>query len=89
MSRVLIRSDLSCSRQIMWKASATQVKSRSSSATGRPGCGTEKCTRMKNRPPSGSPYCWLSMMFAECCTRKLDTAYTIPGLSGQDSVRTN
>src|SRR5215472_16600221 len=27
-------------------------------------------------------------MFAECWTRKLDTAYTIPGLSGQDSVST-
>ena len=58
----------------MWKDSATQVKSRSRSAIGSPGCGTEKCTRMKNRPSSASPYCWLSMMFAECCTRKLETA---------------
>ena len=73
----------------MWNDSATHEKSRSSSATGRPGGGTEKCTRMKNSPPSGSPYCWLSMMLPECCTRKLDTAYTIPGLSGQDSVRMN
>ena len=44
---------------------------------------------MKNRASSGVPYCWLAMMFAECCTRKLDTAYTMPGLSGQDSVRMN
>ena len=36
----------------------------------------------------GWPYCWLARMFAECWTRKLDTAYTIPGLSGQDSVST-
>src|SRR5438477_7781291 len=48
---------------------------------------------MKNRPSgrsivSGWPYCWLARMFAECWTRKLDTAYTIPGLSGQDSVST-
>src|SRR5579862_1076398 len=27
-------------------------------------------------------------MLPECCTRKLDTAYTIPGLSGHDSVST-
>src|SRR6185503_2026700 len=31
---------------------------------------------------------WLARMLAECGTRKLDTAYTIPGLSGQDSVST-
>ena len=43
---------------------------------------------MKNRPSGLSPYCWLARMFAECWTRKLDTAYTIPGLSGQDSVST-
>ena len=73
ISSVLIRSDLSCSRQVMWNDSATQAKSRSRSATWSPGCGTEKCTRMKNRPSSGSPYCWLVMMLAECCTRKLDT----------------
>ena len=73
ITSVLIRSDLSCSRQVMWNDSATQAKSRSRSATRRPGSGTEKCTRMKNRPSSGSPYCWLVMMLAECCTRKLDT----------------
>jgi hypothetical protein len=44
---------------------------------------------MKNRPSGLSPYCWLARMFPECWTRKLDTAYTIPGLSGQDSVSTN
>src|SRR5690242_17566889 len=43
---------------------------------------------MKNRPSGLSPYCWLSRMLPECWTRKLDTAYTIPGLSGQDSVST-
>ena len=48
---------------------------------------------MKNRLSGrsivfGWPYCWLARMFAECWTRKLDTAYTIPGLSGQDSVST-
>ena len=43
---------------------------------------------MKNRPSGRSPYCWLARMCAECWTRKLDTAYTIPGLSGQDSVST-
>src|SRR5262245_41358648 len=89
MSSVRIRSVAVWIRHDMWNASATQEKSRSSSAVGRPGGGTEKCTRMKNSPPSGSPYCWLLMMFAECCTRKLETAYTIPGLSGQDSVRMN
>ena len=73
MTSVLIRSDLSCSRQVMWNDSATQAKSRSRLATCSPGWGTEKCTRMKNSPSSGSPYCWLVMMLAECCTRKLDT----------------
>ena len=38
---------------------------------------------------SGLPlYCWLARMFAECWARKLETAYTIPSLSGQGSVST-
>ncbi len=61
---------------------------RSGGAARRAGGGTQKCTRMKNRPSGLSPYCWLARMFPECWTRKLDTAYTIPGLSGQDSVST-
>ena len=89
MSSVLTRADFSFRFQVIWNDSATQVKSRSSSAAWRPGCGTEKCTRMKNRPPSGSPNCWLVMMLAERCTRKPDTAYTMPGLSGQERVRMN
>jgi hypothetical protein len=43
---------------------------------------------MKNRLSGLSLYCWLARMFAECWMRKLDTAYTIPGLSGRDSVST-
>ena len=88
MIRVRTRAAWSCSCQVMWNASATQEKPRSSSASSAPPGGTEKCTRMKNRPSGLSPYCWLARMFAECWTRKLDTAYTIPGLSGQDSVST-
>src|SRR3984957_10810846 len=88
MIRVRTRAAWSCSCQDMWNASATQEKSRSRPASGRPGGGTVKCTRMKNRPPGLSPYCWLARMFPECWTRKLDTAYTIPGLSGQESVST-
>ena len=88
MIRVRTRVAWSCSCQDMWNASATQEKSRSRSASGRPGGGTVKCTRMKNRPSGLSPYCWLARMFPECWTRKLATAYTIPGLSGQDSVST-
>src|SRR5260370_36459219 len=88
MIRVRTRVAWSCSGQDMWNASATQEKARSRSASGRPGGGTVKCTRMKSRPSGVSPYCWLARMFPECWTRKLDTAYTIPGLSGQDSVRT-
>src|SRR5579859_4064475 len=89
MIRVRTRAAWSCSCQDMWNASATQEKSRSRPASGRPGGGTVKCTRMKNRPSGLSPYCWLARMFPECWTRKLDTAYTIPGLSGHDSVSTN
>src|ERR1700722_15688550 len=88
MIRVRTRAALSCSCQDIWKASATQEKPRSSSARPIPGDGTVKCTRMKNRPSGLSPYCWLARMFPECCTRKLDTAYTMPGLSGQKSVST-
>ena len=88
MIRVRTRAARSCSCQAMWNASATQEKPRSRSASGWPGGGRQKCTRMKNRPSGLSPYCWLARMFAECWTRKLDTAYTIPGLSGQDSVST-
>src|SRR5262249_12356154 len=34
------------------------------------------------------PCRWLAGMCAECWTRELDTAYTIPGLSGQHSAGT-
>src|SRR6185369_4305796 len=89
MIRVRILAARSCSCQGMWNASATQEKPRSSPASSAPPGGTEKCTRMKNRSSGlSSPYCWLARMLAECWTRKLDTAYTIPGLSGQDSVST-
>jgi hypothetical protein len=93
MIRVRTLAAASCSRQVMWNDSATQEKSRSSFSISRPGGGTVNCTRMKNRPsgPASagcSPYCWLDTMLAECWTRKLDTAYTMPGLSGQDSVST-
>src|SRR5690349_16219577 len=92
MIRVRTRAAWSCSCQLMWNASATQETPRSSSASPAPSGGTQKCTRMKNRPSGrsvfGWPYCWLARMLAECWTRKLDTAYTIPGLSGQDSVST-
>jgi hypothetical protein len=96
MIRVGIRVASSCSCQDIWNDSATHEKPRSRWASDSPGDwaggGTRKCTRMKNRPSghsvSGWPYCWLARMFAECWTRKLDTAYTIPGLSGQDSVST-
>jgi hypothetical protein len=35
-----------------------------------------------------SPHCWLAKMFAECWGRKLDSEYTIVGLSGQGSAST-
>ena len=49
--------------------------------------GTTKSMRMKNRPVSRSPNCWLSTMLPPWPTRKPETACTTPGRSGQ--VRTS
>ncbi len=46
-----------------------------------------KCTRMKNFLVEGSPNCWESTMFRLCWARKPVTACTMPGRSGQESVR--
>lgn len=46
-----------------------------------------KCTRMKKVLVLASPYCWESTMLRSCWARKPVTACTMPGLSGQDSVR--
>ena len=69
------------------KESATSAKSRRSvsASTGSP---TAKSMRMKNRPESRSPYCWLSRMLPPRRTRKPLTACTIPGRSGQESTST-
>lgn len=37
---------------------------------------------MKNRPVSGSPYCWLSTILAPRSARNCATASTIPVRSG-------
>ena len=87
MTRVRTRAAASCNCQDIWCAWATWAKSPCSRRSWAPG-GTAKCTRMKNRPSGASPYCWLATMLAECWTRKPETACTIPGFSGQDSVST-
>ena len=46
-------------------------------------------TRMKKWPVSTSLNCWASRMFWPLWARKVDTAETMPGRSGQDKVRTN
>ncbi len=46
-----------------------------------------KCTRMKNFLVEGSPNCCESTMFRLCWARKPVTAWTMPGRSGQESVR--
>ena len=73
----------------MWNESPTQPKSPCSAARSAAVSELSKCTRMKNRPLSRSPYCWLWMMLHRCWTRKLETAYTMPGTSAQDRVRMN
>src|SRR5580765_7761682 len=66
MIRVRIRAAWSCSCQVMWNASATQEKPRSSSASSAPPGGTEKCTRLKNRPSGLSlPSFWLGRMYVQ------------------------
>jgi len=47
----------------------------------------EKCTLMKNFFEEGSPNCCESTMLKLRVARKPVTACTIPGLSGQESVR--
>lgn len=46
-----------------------------------------KCTRMKKVEVVASPYCCESTMFRSCWARKPVTAWTIPGRSGQESVK--
>ena len=46
------------------------------------------CTRMKNRPDSGSPNCCDSVMLPPCSASSPATACTMPGRSGQDSEST-
>src|SRR5262245_43866384 len=46
-------------------------------------------TRMKNFFVSVSSNCWASRMFWPLWARKVETAATMPGRSGQDKVRTN
>jgi len=57
---------------------------RSTGAAGEP-----NITRMKNLPVSISLYCCASRMFCPLANRKVETADTMPGRSGQDRVRTN
>src|SRR3954452_16246729 len=45
-------------------------------------------TRMKKCPVSISSNCWASRMFCPLCARNVETAETMPGRSGQDSVNT-
>src|SRR5688572_29315873 len=49
---------------------------------------TSKSTRMKNRPCSASPNCWLSRMLPPCRMRNDVTACTMPGRSSHAMVRT-
>src|SRR4051812_16312059 len=44
--------------------------------------------RAKKRCDSGSSYCCASAMFAPASNRKVETAATMPGRFGQESVRT-
>lgn len=46
-----------------------------------------KWTRMKKVREVASPYCWESTMLRSCLARKPVTAWTMPGRSGQESVR--
>jgi hypothetical protein len=64
--RIFASARLIC--QSMWKASPIAVKlARSlSTVTGSP---AEKWTRMKNRPVSWSPNCWLSSMLQPVMNR--------------------
>ena len=67
---------------------ATAPKSARSVSSVAVASAIEKSMRMKNRPLSRSPNCWLSMMLPPCSTRNPDTAYTMPGWSGQSRMRT-
>ena len=49
--------------------------------------GGPKCIRMKNFLDFGSPNWEESTMLRLCCTRKSATAWTMPGLSGHESVK--
>ena len=53
-------------------------------ACNRPRSAGSNTTRMKKSPVSSSSNCWASRMFAR--RRKVDTAGTMPGRSGQDRV---
>ena len=68
-------------------SSATGANAARSASTS-VGPGTSKSMRMKKRPVSRSPNCWLSTMLPPRATRKPDTACTMPGRSGQERMRT-
>jgi len=51
--------------------------------------GGGETTRMKKCAVSTSLNCWASRMFWPLWARKVETAETMPGRSGQESVNTN
>ena len=73
----------------MPKRDATCVKSRRRSGTDSASPSAwANWTRMKKVRLSGSSNCWLCTIVHCRSTRNPATAYTMPGVSGQDSMRT-
>ena len=50
-------------------------------------CSQANCTRMKNRPVTGSLYCAASSILPPCSSKNPETACTRPSRSGQDKVK--
>ena len=65
---------------------ASWLKGSSSSDVSLDGVGP-KCTLMKNFSEVRSENCWRSRMLRLCWAKMPVTAWTMPGLSGQESVR--
>jgi hypothetical protein len=84
--RLAARSRICQSMEKRWAIAAKPVCNADNSTARSAAVNT---TRMKNLPVSTSSNCWASRMFCPFWARKVDTAETMPGRSGQDRVRTN
>src|SRR5204863_5879269 len=74
--------------QSMPKRSAMAVKPVCSEARSTARSAAANTTRMKKWPVSISSNCWASRMFCPLWARNVETAETMPGRSGQESVNT-